>query len=161
MRTPFPSEPLIHRYFPEWADRPVREGTSPEAERNSYSAGGYAEEFGYCWQSGVPATPSTLDDDPEGSRQWWVFIGGLHPGYPECPKPLARDGYVADSYASAGGSGITPAAAGSRASTHSGAHATGSLPALNIVRVDAAAQRKSHGGAVRLWRVFRIRLRPL
>ncbi len=162
MRTPLPDEPLIHRYFPEWADRPVREGTSPESERNSYSAGGYAEEFGYCWQSGVPATRATfVADDPEGT--WQLFIGCLHPGYPECPKPFARDDNVAGGYASAGG--YAPdgarATAGVHTPTHLRPHAIGSLPDLHVIRVDEAAQHRNHGSAARFWRVLRIRLRSL
>ena len=151
------SEALIHRYFPEWADRPVREGTPPESERNSYSAGGYAEEFGYSWQSGLPAPPATFEADPEGSRQWRAFIGCLHPGYPECPKPFAHDGYGADPYAS----DAARASIGARAVAHQSRRSGESLPSFNVVRVDAAAHRKVHGGAVRLWRVFRIRLRAL
>lgn len=162
MPTPL-DEPLTHRYFPEWADRPVRDGTSPESERNSYSAGGYAEEFGYSWQSGVPAPLATFVRDPESSQQWCVFVGCLHPGYPECPKPFARDGYVGGGYTSASGyaNDTARAAASVRGSTHSGLRAAASLPALHIIRVDEAIQRKNHGSAARLWRVFRIRLRAL
>src|SRR6185437_1945232 len=34
-----------HRFFPEWADRPPSTESLHEADRNSYLAGGYAEEF--------------------------------------------------------------------------------------------------------------------
>lgn len=82
----------IHRYFPEWADRPVGPETQHESDRNSYLAGGYADEFGYGDPSGLhPAIPP-LEGDPEGSKLWREQIGALHPGYPECPKPLERFG---------------------------------------------------------------------
>ena len=80
-----------HRYFPEWADRAPTDGTSLEADRNSYSAGGYAEEFGYRNQPGQPRPAPVLHADPEASRQWCTQHSGLHPGYPECGKPVDRD----------------------------------------------------------------------
>ncbi len=79
-----------HRYFPEWADRPAGPGSLREADRNSYLAGGYADEFGYGRQSGrLPAIPPLLGD-PESSALWREQIGALHPGYPQCAKPLDR-----------------------------------------------------------------------
>ena len=81
----------IRSYFPEWADRPAQDGTPLESDRNSYMAGGYAEEFGYHTQPGDPPAFTTLDGDPERSMQWHVQIAGLHPGYPERPRPLDRD----------------------------------------------------------------------
>jgi hypothetical protein len=81
----------IHRYFPEWADRPVKDGLQRESDRNSYSAGGYAEEFGYAAQPGLPAPARPLNGDVECSKWWHFQIGALHPGYPECPRPLDRD----------------------------------------------------------------------
>ena len=80
----------MHRYFPEWADRPSGPDAQHESESNSYLAGGYADEFGYgAYPDGPPAiTP--LDGDPESSRLWREQIGALHPGYPQCPKPLDR-----------------------------------------------------------------------
>ena len=81
----------IHRYFPEWADRPVRDGVLWESDRNSYSAGGYAEEFGYASQAGLPPPARPLIGDAERSEQWCSQTGALHPGYPECSKPLDRD----------------------------------------------------------------------
>jgi hypothetical protein len=81
----------IHRYFPEWADRPVGDGVLWESEQNSYSAGGYAEEFGYAAQPGLPAPAKHLNGDPECSKHWRTQIGALHPGYPECSRPLDRD----------------------------------------------------------------------
>jgi len=79
------------RYFPEWADRPPRRRMQLESERNSYSAGGYAEEFGYRVQLDSPTIAPTLIGDPEGCRYWRVQVGALHPGYPECSKPLDRE----------------------------------------------------------------------
>lgn len=77
-----------HRFFPEWADRPPSTESLHEADRNSYLAGGYAEEFGHGVQQTMPAahTPPAEEDS-----EWRVQIGGLHPGYPECPRPCDRD----------------------------------------------------------------------
>lgn len=80
----------IHRYFPEWADRPVGPDTQHESDRNSYLAGGYADEFGYGARAGRPPAIAPLQGDPEDSRLWREQIGALHPGYPQCPKPLDR-----------------------------------------------------------------------
>jgi hypothetical protein len=87
-----PSEPVseTHRYFPEWADRPIGPETQHEADRNSYLAGGYADEFGYGTPTGQPPAITPLDGDPERSRLWAEQIGALHPGYPQCPKPGDR-----------------------------------------------------------------------
>lgn len=82
----------IHRYFPEWADRPVGPDAQHESDRNSYLAGGYADEFGYGTALGYPPAIAPLDGDPESCRLWREQIGALHPGYPECPKPLDRYG---------------------------------------------------------------------
>ena len=79
-----------HRYFPEWADRPIGSETQHEADRNSYLAGGYADEFGYGTPTGRPPAIAPLDGDPERSRLWGEQIGALHPGYPQCPKPADR-----------------------------------------------------------------------
>jgi hypothetical protein len=81
----------IHRYFPEWADRPVGPDAQHESDRNSYLAGGYADEFGYGADAGLPPAISPLTGDPEESRLWREQVGALHPGYPQCPKPLDRD----------------------------------------------------------------------
>jgi hypothetical protein len=83
-----PSE--IHRYFPEWADLPAGPDSLREADRNSYLAGGYADEFGYGRQSDGPAASPPFQGDPEGSGLWCEQIGALHPGYPQCPTPLGR-----------------------------------------------------------------------
>lgn len=77
-----------HRFFPEWADRPPSAESLHEADRNSYLAGGYAEEFGHGVQQTILA--AHMPPAEEGS-EWRVQIGGLHPGYPECPRPLDRD----------------------------------------------------------------------
>lgn len=80
----------LHRYFPEWADRPIGPDEQHESDRNSYLAGGYADEFGYGTAIGWPPAITPVDGDPEGGRLWREQIGALHPGYPECPKPLDR-----------------------------------------------------------------------
>lgn len=80
----------LHRYFPEWADRPPGPNTQLESDRNSYLACGYADEFGYGAYAGRPPAIAPLDGDPEGSILWREQIGALHPGYPQCPKPLDR-----------------------------------------------------------------------
>lgn len=80
----------IHRYFPEWADLPTGRDPLREADRNSYLAGGYADEFGYGTEPHHPAAILPLDGDPESSGLWREQIGALHPGYPQCPKPLDR-----------------------------------------------------------------------
>lgn len=80
----------IHRYFPEWADRPSGPDAQHESDRNSYLAGGYADEFGYGAHPGGRPAIAPLDGDPESSRLWREQIGALHPGYPQCPKPLDR-----------------------------------------------------------------------
>ncbi len=82
----------IHCYFPEWADRPAWAGTPNESDHNSYMAGGYAEEFGYRADGDCAAALPALGSDPDQSLEWLVQMGGLHPGYPECPRPLDRDG---------------------------------------------------------------------
>jgi len=79
----------LHRYFPEWADRPATIGRQLEADRNSYLAGGYAEEVGYREQKGCSAI-GRLNGDPEDSYLWTAHIGGLHPGYPEYATPHDR-----------------------------------------------------------------------
>jgi len=152
-RNAAPEAPITRRYFPEWANRPVHDGTPAESERNSYSAGGYAEEFGYCWQSGLPSPASELDD-PESSRQWRVFIGCLHPGYPECPRPLVRAADLSVPGGAGGSLSVQPAA-------RSGARPPVGLQALNIIRVHRTRERRARSSALWLWRIMRIRLRGL
>lgn len=76
-----------HCYFPEWADRPPARGSLHEVDRNSYLAGGYAEEFGHR----APVIPAQAWTPAEEHGEWRVQMGGLHPGYPECPRPLDRE----------------------------------------------------------------------
>ncbi len=85
---PIPSD--VHRFFPEWADRPQSADRLLEADHNSYLAGGYSEEFGYRVRPGLPADFQPLEGDPDQSGQWGVQIDCLHPGYPECPRPADR-----------------------------------------------------------------------
>lgn len=86
---------VLHRYFPDWADRPTGPSGQHESERNSYLAGGYADEFGYGTDpGGRPAIPA-LDGDPEDSSLWREQVGALHPGYPQCATPLDRYGVEA------------------------------------------------------------------
>ena len=100
------------RYFPDWADRPVIEGTYREADRNSYAAGGYAEEFGYLAHRDWRAAPA-LVEDPEGCDRWHIYIDGLHPGYPERPRPCDRDSdSTGDDGATAAGGAARPHPAG-------------------------------------------------
>lgn len=80
----------IHRYFPEWADRPTGPDAQHESDRNSYLAGGYADEFGYGAHAGLQPAIAPLDGEPEDSSLWREQIGALHPGYPQCPKPVDR-----------------------------------------------------------------------
>jgi hypothetical protein len=94
IRTHWRRDEETHRFFPEWADRVERSGVQPESDRNSYSAGGYAEEFGYRAQPGLPTPAPLLSGDPEGRKIWRTQRGALHPGYPECPRPLDRDGAI-------------------------------------------------------------------
>jgi hypothetical protein len=63
-----------------------------EADRNSYLAGGYAEEFGYLARPGVSRGVPVLDGEPpEESTEWRCEAGAMHPGYPITPYPLAVD----------------------------------------------------------------------
>ena len=80
-----------HSYFPEWADRPGIPGPPVESDHNSYLAGGYSEEFGYRVSAERPPVFAPLEGDPDGSRFWYVQVTGLHPGYPECGRPVDRD----------------------------------------------------------------------
>jgi hypothetical protein len=76
------------RYFPEWAQRPAVDGEEVEADRNSYSAGGYAEEFGYCAHRGYARGVRIHDGVAiEESAVWFYQSHSIHPGYPEEPIP--------------------------------------------------------------------------
>jgi len=126
-------EAATHRFFPEWAGRPVKPGTAPEADRNSYSAGGYAEEFGYGWQSGLPAPAPLLDGDPEICRYWYAQRGCLHPGYPECPKPVDRDWLLVDA---------RDCDARSRRGSERAWVTRSAVPAFNVIRVGGSRREK-------------------
>lgn len=123
-----------HRFFPEWADRPPSTESLHEADRNSYLAGGYAEEFGHGVQQTNPAHTPPAEED----REWRVQIGGLHPGYPECPRPRDRDLRGKPSDAAA------PLRAGSRAvdALHR------SLAAFKVIVVGRNSGSKRHYGAI-------------
>jgi hypothetical protein len=140
------------RYFPEWADLPEQEGTPLEAERNSYSAGGYADEFGYCAHTRF----TTLENDPESTLQWHLLIGCVHPGYPACPKPIERDQALPAAHAS--GSGAPSAR---RSLTVLASIPVTRLRDFRIIRVEDNNPRKGHRRIPSLWRVLLIRLRRL
>lgn len=80
------------RYFPDWTDRPLESRPELEADRNSYLAGGYAEEFGYratlACSRGVPVLEQ---EAPELCSEWHSQARAMHPGYPLRPHPFAED----------------------------------------------------------------------
>jgi hypothetical protein len=127
----------IHRYFPEWADRPAKDGVLWESDRNSYSAGGYAEEFGYAGQPGLPPPAKPLHGDPEQSGQWRIQISCIHPGYPQCCRPLDRDSLLlgVSALSCAGsvdlGRGIAGGPGADRATDLPGSR----LPVFKVIRV--------------------------
>jgi hypothetical protein len=156
-------ETEIHRYFPEWADRPVKDGLQWESDRNSYSAGGYAEEFGYAAQPGLPAPARPLNGDPERSKRWLSQVGALHPGYPECPRPLDRDSIE---LAAAVFSCAESIDAQRAPDNREGAEQTAELPGehsryFQVVRVERYHSVLAHGGflgqLVLGWKSFRLR----
>jgi hypothetical protein len=77
-----------HRFFPEWAERPPAAGSLHEVDRNSYLAGRYAEEFGHRARSAPDARAVSASIEAEG--EWRVQNGCVHPGYPECARPVER-----------------------------------------------------------------------
>jgi hypothetical protein len=80
------------RYFAEWAVRSIESGPEIEANRNSYLAGGYSEEFGYHAQPGCSRGVRLIEDEfPEEHREWYFHRCATHPGYPERPNPIACD----------------------------------------------------------------------
>jgi hypothetical protein len=80
------------RYFPDWTDHLLESGIELEADRNSYLAGGYAEEFGYRTQSDCSRGVPVLDgESPELCREWRCLARAIHPGYPLRPGPFAAD----------------------------------------------------------------------
>ena len=122
-----------HRFFPEWADRPPSTERLHEAERYSYLAGGYAEEFGHRAQQTISAHTPPAEEDSE----WRVQIGGLHPGYPECPRPCDRDL----------GKPLV-----ATAPLRSGSRAVGvlhrSMAAFKVIKVGHRAEDERHTGAI-------------
>jgi hypothetical protein len=77
------------RYFPDWTRRRLESGPELEADRNSYLAGGYAEEFGYRPFAGYSRGVPVLDDTPpEQCPEWLCQALATHPGYPIRPHPL-------------------------------------------------------------------------
>lgn len=81
------------RYFPDWVRRRLRRCEELEADRNSYLAGGYAEEFGYRAQPGCSRGVPVLDGEPpEQSTEWLSEASATHPGYPIRPHPIVIDG---------------------------------------------------------------------
>ncbi len=81
----------VHRFFPEWSDELASGEVFVELRQNSYSAGGYAEEFGHVGDAdGTPLIPR-LAGEPTGRAQRLVKANGLHAGYPECPRPGDQD----------------------------------------------------------------------
>lgn len=132
-----------HCYFPEWADRPPASGSVHEADHNSYLAGGYAEEFGH--RARGPAAPlASIAVDGDG--EWRVQIGGLHPGYPECPRPVDRG--PGSGRARAGDGPTTRTANGPPRSEAAG---------FRIVRVGQDGGGKAQRQPWTPWREFRIR----
>lgn len=80
------------RYFPDWTDLLVESGIELEADRNSYLAGGYAEEFGYRAQADYSRGVPLLDgESPELCSEWRCQAGGTHPGYPLRAHPFASE----------------------------------------------------------------------
>jgi hypothetical protein len=95
MRVPATSQRRLgdqRRYFPDWTDRLLESGIELEADRNSYLAGGYAEEFGYGAQSDCSRGVRVLDgESPELCSEWRCQAGGTHPGYPLRAHPFASE----------------------------------------------------------------------
>src|SRR5215469_2487217 len=146
--------PDIHRFFPEWADRRLRPGVYLEADRNSYLAGGYAEEFGYGDQQGCRVGVCLAVDDPERCCLWSAQVGGLHPGYPEYATPHERDSGSPQDRGTDGGGAVgqatpQPSSEGSRAVRGS----------VLVCRVREHVRPVS--GILSVWRDLRIRRRGL
>jgi hypothetical protein len=79
-------------YFPDWTPKLPELPEELEADRNSYLAGGYAEEFGYVARLGVSRGVPVLDGKlPEECPEWRGEAAAMHPGYPITPYPLALD----------------------------------------------------------------------
>lgn len=83
------------RYFPDWAERSLQADSEVEADRNSYLANGYAEEFGHRAPPVYAEDVRVLDDKPsEEWEQWRGHAVATHPGYPEKPKPFEQESPV-------------------------------------------------------------------
>jgi hypothetical protein len=143
------------RYFPDWADRPVREGTYREADRNSYAAGGYAEEFGYLAHRAWRAAPA-LVEDPEGCDRWHIYIDGLHPGYPERPRPRDRD---SDPSCVDGATEAVGAARRHRVGAVSQPQPTGRFATIRVAAPRRLLAREPIATLVSKWNQLRIRRR--
>jgi hypothetical protein len=140
----------IHRYFPEWAARPFRPGAPHESDRNSYLAGGYAEEFGHH----VKTTLATQSSDPEGSEEWRIQIGALHPGYPERGTPLEPETLE-----------LFDIELNRPRAVQGGGRSHRQVADYKIIRVGRRPRTGPDGGAAAelllLWKAFRIRRREL
>jgi hypothetical protein len=150
----------VRYYFPEWAERPAGQGPPLESANNSYLAGGYAEEFGYAIQLGSPPAPTNIAGDPERSSQWLVQIAGLHPGYPECPRPLDRCARDCEAHIEAAETQSSAQAA------YQAGWASHRLPVdFAVVRVGGHGRTRRHGGLfvalTLLWNELRMRRRGL
>jgi hypothetical protein len=149
-----------HRYFPEWADRPVQDGVLWESDHNSYSAGGYAEEFGYAGQLGLPPPARPLRGNPEQSRLWRIQVGCVHPGYPECSRPLDRDSLLVGATAlwDAGSPGEDRLIAGGPGANGTIEPLGSHLPDFRVIRVGEHRASGTHIGFFRelvvLWKLF-------
>jgi hypothetical protein len=78
------------RYFPDWTRRVLEVHEELEADHNSYLAGGYAEEFGYCAQGGASRGVPLLDgESPEDYAEWLARTAAIHPGFPLRAYPIA------------------------------------------------------------------------
>ena len=125
-----------------------------EADRNSYSAGGYAEEFGYSAQSGLPPPARFLPGDPELSKQWHVQTGAVHPGYPECPTPLDHAGILVPEDNASNVQAVADMTAPAAVRTGYSQH-------YNVLHLDRrdAGPRHLFGQIIWMWKVVSIRLR--
>ena len=136
-----------HCYFPEWADIPVGGGTLHELDRNSYLAGGYAEEFGHR----APHADAPASSIPaESAEDWRLQTGCLHPGYPECPRPLDRE-------PATHGDGVQP---DDRRRAHRHEQSKSGSRDFRVLVVGHTKEASRHRGWS-LWRELRMRRRRL